>query len=136
MSSKVEFASAAWIAAAQDILADLAATRGRDEDLFSVCEQFSGAPESVAVGGLAAWFFRIRGKSVEVRAGVLHEADVVVQADYTATLPTARLVYTPEYLAERQRKRESGEAPAPTGDWSRAPTYLVELHNRLAVITA
>jgi hypothetical protein len=136
MVGKVEFASAEWISAAQEILADLAASRGRDEDHFSVCEQFTDAPESVAAGGLAAWSFQIRGKTVEVRAGVLESAEVMIRGDYATTLPIARLVYTPEYLAERQRKREAGELPKPAGDWTRAPTYLTELHNRLAVITA
>ena len=136
MISKVEFASAEWISAARAILEDLAASQGRDEDQFSVCEQFSGAPDHISASGAAAWYFRIRGRTVEVNSGALEDADVMIRGDYEATLPTARLVYTPEYLAERQRKRESGELPRPPGDWSRAPKYLVELHNRLAVITA
>lgn len=136
MAQKVEFASAEWISAAAEILTDLAASRGRDEDFFSVCEQFTDAPERVSQGGIAAWHFRIRGKRADVKAGVLDNADVMIRGDYASTLPIARLVYTPEYLAERQRKRDAGELPSPTGDWSRAPNYLTELHNRLAVITA
>lgn len=136
MPDKVEFASEAWIEAAKEILADLAATRGAEGDRFSVCECFTSAPAEIASDGLAAWHFRIDGQTATAGAGAIKDADVVIEADYQATLPTARLVYTPEYLAERARRRASGEAPAPSGDWSRAPSYLVELHNRLAVITA
>ena len=59
-----------------------------------------------------------------------------VRADYAATLPVARQVYTPEFLAKRAADRAAGKAPPANPAMSKAPRYLVELHNRLAAITA
>ena len=46
----------------------------------------------------------------------------------------ARRVYTPEIHAERIRNPEPRGAS--TCDRSKAPGYLVALHNRMAVVTA
>lgn len=135
-ASKLEFAGPEWIAAAREILQDLARRHGRPDDRFSLCERFTGAPRGIAASGTAAWYFRIDGASAEVGPGEIADADATVTGDYAETLPIARLVYTPEILAERKAKRERGELKAQQGDWSRAPRYLSELHNRLAVITA
>lgn len=135
-AAKLTFAGPEWIAAADAILQDLAATHGQPSDRFSLCERFTDAPREIAPSGLAAWWFRLDGTTVKVGPGELDDADASVTADYTATLPIARLVYTPEVIAERRAKRDRGELPSQQGDWSRAPRYLTELHNRLAVITA
>jgi hypothetical protein len=133
---KLAFASAPWIDAAREILEDLVATHGEPGRAFSCCECFSDAPADVAPAGIAAWHFRIDGRSVEVGAGEIADADMNVRAGYAATLPVARLVYTPEFLAQRAADRAAGKAPPANPAMSRAPRYLVELHNRLAALTA
>jgi hypothetical protein len=127
------FVSPTWIEAARSILETLVAEHGEPGWRFSICERFTDAPPDVASGGLAAWWFRIDGRTVQVGAGAIEGAEVTITADYDATLPSARLVYTPEILAHR---RAAGPRPGVDGDMSKAPPYLVELHNRLAVLTA
>jgi len=133
---KLTFASAPWIAEARRVLEDLVSNHGEDGRRFSLCERFSDAPRDIAPSGVAAWYFRIDGKSVTVSAGEIPDADVEISADYQATLPVARLVYTPEILAARRATAEQAPPPGRKGDMSKAPPYLVELHNRLALVTA
>lgn len=135
-SNKLAFASGDWIDAARTILEELVRDRGEPGRRFSVCERFTNAPPDFATSGIAAWHFRIDGKSVTVGPGEIADADVTITADYEATLPAARLVYTPAILAQRAASRAQGGAPGVEGDMSKAPPYLVELHNRLAVLTA
>jgi hypothetical protein len=136
--TKVEFASAPWLDQARAVLEDLVADHGEDGRAFSVCETFTDAPGSVAESGTAAWNFYIDGKTVRVGRGTVDDADVKIQADYATALPAARLVYTPEVLAERAKQPPDESAPTPNveGDMTNMPAYLIELHNRLAVITA
>jgi hypothetical protein len=133
---KLLFVSVAWVEAARCILEPLVLEFGELDARFSVCERFTNAPADVAASGTASWHFRIDGKSVTVSLGELADADVRITADYAAALPTARLVYTPEILARRAADRKSGRGGGVEGDMSRAPAYLVELHNRLAIVTA
>ncbi|MSR12086.1 MAG: hypothetical protein EXR84_09845 [Gammaproteobacteria bacterium] len=132
---KLAFASAAWVDEARRVLEDLVSTRGEAGRKFSVCERFTTAPTDVAPSGTAAWHFRIDGKSVTVGAGEIGDADVQITADYRATLPAARLVYTREILAARATQRAAAPPPGIKGDMTKAPPYLVELHNRLALVT-
>jgi hypothetical protein len=133
--TKLAFAGAAWIDAARDILRELAAEHGVPGARFCLSERFTDAPADVAPDGAAAWHFRIEGCSVSVAAGDCTDADVRITADYQKALPTARLVYTPEILA-RRAANPAAPRPGVDGDMSKAPAYLTELHNRLAVITA
>ena len=135
-ADKVDFASAAWIVAARSVLEDLVRTHGEPGKRFSVCEVFTDAPAHVAPAGVAAWHFRIDGGRVEVGAGAADGVDVTIRADYASTLPSARLVYTPEVLEARAKAPPPENPPSIEGDMSKAPPYLIELHNRLAVITA
>ncbi|MEM7017974.1 MAG: hypothetical protein AAF512_11640 [Pseudomonadota bacterium] len=134
--TKVDFASAAWVDEARKELENLVSNHGEDGKNFSVCEIFTDAPKHVAESGTAAWYFYITGKTVKVGAGEINDADVTIRADYTETLPTARLVYTPEILAERAAQPPDENSSNVEGDMSQAPPYLVELHNQLAVMTA
>lgn len=136
MSDKLEFASAVWIAAAEFILGELVALHGEPGTTFSICEAFTDAPETVAPNGVAAWHFYIDGNSVAVGTGEVSDTDVQIRADYQTTLPFARLVYTAEILAQRASEPPQAQSGSLEGDMSKAPPYLVELHNRLAVITA
>ena len=137
-TAKVEFASAAWVDAARAVLEDLVATHGDENLKCSVCEVFSNAPAHVAPSGTAAWHFYLDGKSVTVGVGERDDVDLRLGGDYEAALPGARTVYTPEYLAEREKQEPDPDAPAPDiqGDMSILPPWIVELHNRLAPITA
>lgn len=133
---KVHFASAAWVDVARTVLEDLVAEHCDDDTRLSVCEVFTDAPAAAATSGTAAWYFYIVGKNVEVGCGEVDDSDVKIRADYATALPGARAVYTPEYLAEMQSRPPPEPPPEITGDTSSFPPWLVELHNRLAVITA
>ena len=129
-SGKVVFATGPWVDAARVILESLVAEHGEPGRSFSLCERFNEVPPEIAPQEVAAWHFRINGKSARVGFGEIEDADVTITVDYAAVLPGARRVYTPEQLGERP--------PVGTmrGDLSKAPAYLLELHNRLALITA
>ncbi|MCH7816648.1 MAG: hypothetical protein IIC60_08785 [Proteobacteria bacterium] len=132
-SEKVAFGSSEWLARARQILEELVAEHGEAGTSFSVCEVFTDAPSGL-IGpedNVAAWHFSIVDNSVTVGEGESENADLQVKIDYHEVLPRARLVYTPEILEEMQRN-----PPDPGFDRSKIPSYLVELHNRLAVITA
>lgn len=134
---KLDFAGAEWVDAARGILEDIVAQHGEAGKAYSVSEAFTDAPSHVAPSGLAAWHFHIDGKSVRVGVGEDKNADIRIRADYQSSLPGARLVYTPEIIAERQNQPPPDEsAGSVEGDMSALPPYLVELHNRLAVLTA
>ena len=131
-TAKVTFASLAWVDLARAVLEELVAEHGEPGVSFSACEIFTDAPPGMAGADdtTVAWHFRIDGKTVTVGAGAIDGAVMNIRADYTGTLPVARLVYAPEVLPERERNppRLQGEASGR----SQAPPYLVELHNRLA----
>ena len=134
--SRVAFASSDWVREARRVLEDLVTQHGEPGKTFSVCEVFTDAPQSVAPGGIAAWHFSIDGQSVSVGEGEIPGTDVTIRADYETALPGARLVYTAETLAEIA-KQPPPEKPAQIdGDMSKAPAYLVHLHNRMAEMTA
>ncbi|MEM7365142.1 MAG: hypothetical protein AAF525_14050 [Pseudomonadota bacterium] len=136
MSDRVHFASHEWVKAATTVLEELVAEHGEAGHTFSVCEIFTDAPSSIASDGTAAWYFFIDGQSVTVSEGEAEGTDVTIRADYQSALPGARLVYTPESLAELA-KQPPPEKPAQVdGDMSKAPPYLIHLHNRMAEVTA
>jgi hypothetical protein len=135
MREELIFASVAWVDAARDILEELASQHGEPGRKYSCCERFTDAPAELSATGIVAWHFRIDGTAVTVQRGDVTDVDLLVTADYAATLPMARLIYTPEILAQQQ---EEGPPPHVTmeGDRSKSPPYLIELHNRLAAVTA
>lgn len=134
-TNKVHFASAAWVDLARTVLEELAAEHGEEGVRLSVCEIFTDAPAHVAESGTAAWHFAMDGKRVTVAQGEMAEADVVIRADYETSLPGARAVYTPEYLAKMPSMPPPKIPPEIKGDTSAFPRWLVELHNRMAVAT-
>lgn len=133
---KVEFASTAWIEIARGALEELVAAHGEPGARFSLCEVFTDAPLSIAATGTAAWHFYAEGTTVTVAAGEVDDADVKIRTDYQGVLPKARQYYTPEILAERASQPPEEGFDSVQGDMSLVPDYLVELHNRLCVITA
>ncbi len=137
--AKVPFVSPAWIDIAREVLEELVAEHGEEGQTLSVCEAFAEAREDIAdADGFASWHFYIDGKNVRVAAGRADDVDIQIQASWEPSLPGARLVYTPE-LREEWAKNPPQRAPDPhqkiEGDMSSLPSYLGELHNRLAVVT-
>ena len=136
---KLDFAGSAWVDKATKVLEALVNEHGQEETSFSVCEVFTDAPADVSPSGTAAWYFYIEGKSVRVGLGEEVGTDVRIQADYESSLPNVRLVYTPEVLEEMRENAEERSANTSSsveGDMSKAPPYLVELHNQMAPLTA
>ena len=136
---KLDFAGSAWVDKATKVLEALVNEHGQEERSFSVCEVFTDAPADVSASGTAAWYFYIEGKSVRVGLGEEVGTDVRIQADYESSLPNVRLVYTPEVLEEMRENAEERSANSSSsveGDMSKAPPYLVELHNQMAPLTA
>ena len=136
---KLDFAGSAWVDKATKVLEALVNEHGQEETSFSVCEVFTDAPADVSASGTAAWYFYIEGKSVRVGLGEEVGTDVRIQADYESSLPNVRLVYTPEVLEEMRENAEERSANTSSsveGDMSKAPPYLVELHNQMAPLTA
>ncbi len=136
---KIDFAGQAWVDKAGEVLQALVTQYGEDGTSFSVCEVFTDAPSHVSASGTAAWYFYIDGKSVEFGTGEESGTDVRIQADYMSSLPNVRLVYTPEILEEMRKnaaEQPENASSSVEGDMSKAPPYLVELHNQMAVMTA
>ena len=138
-ATKVPFASPAWVEIARGVLEDLVREHGQEGHSFSVCEVFTDAPVEIAdEDGFAAWNFYIDGKSVSVGCGRVFDTDVQLQATWELVLPRARLVYTPELLADRAKNPPEQPADpnaSQNGDMTKMPPYLLELHNRMAVVT-
>ena len=135
MSEKVDFASEAWVTIIRGVLQELVAEHADGDTRFSACEVFTDAPAHVAESGTAAWHFYVDGKNVAVGLGVVDDADVTIRADYQTALPGARTVYTPEYLAKQAKAPPPDKPPEVEGDMSAFPPWLVELHNRMALVT-
>lgn len=135
-TEKVDFASEAWVAEVSAVLAELVVRHADDDTKLSVCEVFTDAPATVATSGTAAWHFYIDGKNVRVGTGEVDDAEVTIRADYQTALPGARTVYTPEYLAQMESMPPPEKPPEIKGDTSAFPPWLIELHNRMALVTA
>ena len=136
VTEKFAFASPEWVDIARSVLEELVAEHGEPGKSYSVCEVFTNAPPGLAGADAttAAWHFRIVDKTVTVGEGEISDADMNVRIDYESVLPVARLVYTPEILARAERNPPQFEGES-TGDRSNMPSYIVKLHNRLAVVT-
>jgi hypothetical protein len=137
--AKVPFVSPAWVDIARQVLEELVSEHGVEGETCSACEAFAEAPAEIAgPDGFAAWYFYIDGKEVRVGTGRDDGCDIQIQATWEPTLPGARLVYTPELRAEWEKKPpQPPEDPnrKVEGDMSGLPSYIGELHNRLAVRT-
>jgi hypothetical protein len=143
---KVEFASDAWLQAAEAILRRAVAAAGPAiaGQKLTVCETFTDPPAHLCAGANeVVWSFTIDDGQSRVLKGAAVGADYSVRADYGATLPGARTILgtTPEAIEARSKaRRESVASGRANGslDHVSAPMRLVliELHNRLAEITA
>ncbi|MCH7816489.1 MAG: hypothetical protein IIC60_07970 [Proteobacteria bacterium] len=124
-TSKVILGSPEWLALARVVLEELVATHGKTGKSFSVSETFTDAT-------VAAWHFFIIDKTVSVAEGALDDADMTVSVSYERALKGAKIVY-PAFLGWLLMPimrviRLLRNQPNP-------PSYLMQLHNRLAVVT-
>jgi hypothetical protein len=121
------------------VLEDLVSQHGVEGGTCSACEAFFDAPAAISnADGVAAWHFYIDGKSVRAAVGRDPDCDIQIQATWELSLPGARLVYTPELRAEWEKNPpQLPDDPnrKVEGNMASLPSYLGELHNRLAVLT-
>jgi len=133
-TDKVILGSPEWLTLAREILEDLVATHGKTGKSFSVSETFIDAPTGL-IGPeptVAAWHFTIIDKTVSVGEGAIEDADMNVKVSYERALKGAKVVYPaivgwlvmPIVRVLRLFRRK----PSP-------PAYIMQLHNRLAVLT-
>ena len=129
-----------WIACAGRILKELVAEFGETGQSFSGCEILVGGPKEIAdADGCACWSITVDGKNLRFHPGRADDTELVLQATWELELTGARTVYTPEYLAEQERSptpRPEDPNLALQGDLSKLPAWMLEFHNRMAVVTA
>ena len=139
IETKHPFVSPGWVGLAATGLTELIAKHGEEGVKYSVCEAFVDAPSAFADSeGFAAWHFFVDGKNVRVSSGRVDDTDIYIQATWETSLPGAKLVYTPELIAERTKnppKAPDDPNLMIRGDMSSLPSYLGELHNVMAVAT-
>ena len=137
-STRYEFCSHDWIAVARQFIEQQA--EGADLTGISVTfnEVFTDPPAHLDPEGLGkiGWYLRIADNRIEVRPGVLAEADVRATVDYQTVLPAARRLSTDPPLDEETQKaltasiQREGDASVLSG-----LKWLSGLHDVLAVRT-
>jgi hypothetical protein len=140
-ADKVEFASPAWIAAAEEVLHKFLDGIDLGGRSFAISEEFTDPPAHLLRDGVTtvAWHFRVSDAGIEVGEGALDDADLCTRVDYQAVLPVARLVYgtSEEEIAEAMKLRDAArETGDRVGDESVLPPELMQrlfaVHNELA----
>ena len=137
-STRCDFCSHDWIAVARGFIEQQA--EGADLTGISVTfnEVFTDPPAHLDPEGLGkiGWYLRIADNRIEVRPGVLAEADVRATVDYQTVLPAARRLSTDPPLDEETQKalaasiQREGDASVLSG-----LKWLSGLHDVLAVRT-
>ena len=137
-STRHEFCSHDWIAVAREFIEQQA--EGADLTGISVTfnEVFTDPPAHLDPKGLGkiGWYLRIADTRIEVRPGVLAEADVRATVDYQTVLPAARRLSTDPPLDEETQKalaasiQREGDASVLSG-----LKWLSGLHDVLAIRT-
>ncbi|MEZ6023600.1 MAG: hypothetical protein R3C16_09390 [Hyphomonadaceae bacterium] len=137
MAEKVEFASAAWLAAVEQKFRAFAAAN--PDARFSICEVFTDAPKHLAADGVIAWHCRAADGKLEFALGEADDVDMKNIADYQAILPFARMRVDaetrPTYEKMAAEVAASGKLKR-VGDPAKIPPGVHGLHNDLADITA
>lgn len=136
-TTKLEFCSPAWIAAAREYLL----AQSADADLGGVDvafnEVFTDPPAHLDPDGTGriGWYLRVADGAVEVGAGVLPGADLRLTVDYETVLPAARRLST-DALDEAEQTvlanaiHRDGDPAVMTG-----VPWMVGLHDAMAVLT-
>lgn len=140
MTKKIEFASQEWMDALKAAIIRYTAKAGPDVKL-SICEVFTGVPKHLDRNGngVISWYCRIANGKVQFEYGEINDADIKSTCDYNFILPFARMVITPETMAEYERSAAEGEKTGKlkrSGDRAKVPPAFYGMHNDLAVITA
>jgi len=137
MTTKVEFAGPAWMAAIESKLGAFAAAN--PDARFGLCEVFTDSPAHLAADGVIAWHCRVADGKVDFHMGDADDVDIKNIADYQTILPFARLHLTSETRAEYEqmsaRALEAGKLKR-IGDVTKLPPAIHGLHNEMAEITA
>ncbi len=137
---KFEFASPAWLAVLQDLLAVYTQKAGDGFEL-SICEIYTGVPKHLDKHGtgVIAWHCLIRDGTVHFVETAIPEADVRSQSDYAFIVPIARKLYAPEampeVLADLARGAEQGRHISTSRNQAKVPPSFMDLHNDLALRT-
>lgn len=137
-TSKLQFCSPAWIAAARKYLLAQAA----DADLGGVevafNEVFTDPPAHLDPDGAGriGWYLRVASAKVDVGAGILPTADLRLTVDYETVLPAARRLSTDAPLDAAEQtvlakaiKRDGDPAVMAGVPW------MAGLHDAMAVLT-
>ena len=137
-STRYEFCSHDWIGVAREFIEQQA--EGADLTGISVTfnEVFTDPPAHLDPEGLGkiGWYLRIADNRIEVRPGVLAEADVRATVDYQAVLPAARRLSTDPPLDEQTQKALAASIQREGDDSAlRGLKWLSGLHDVLAVRT-
>ncbi len=137
-STRYDFCSHDWIAVARGFIEQQA--EGADLTGISVTfnEVFTDPPAHLDPEGLGkiGWYLRIADNRIDVRPGVLAEADVRATVDYQTVLPAARRLSTDPPLDEETQKalaasiQREGDASVLSG-----LKWLSGLHDVLAIRT-
>lgn len=141
MTDKVEFASAEWLVAAEEVLQKAVIGLDLGGKSYTVSEEFTDPPAHLLRDGSStiAWHFTVSDDGVDVGEGAVDDADMRTRVDYQAVLPVARLVYgtSEEAIAEAMRLRQAAQATGERiGDETALPPELLQrmfaVHNELA----
>lgn len=141
MTDKVEFASAEWLVAAEEVLQKAVIGVDLGGKTFTVCEEFTDPPAHLLRDGntTVAWHFTVSDDGLQVSEGAVENADMHTRVDYQAVLPVARLVYgtSEDAMAEALRLRQAAQATGErVGDETALPPELLQrlfaVHNELA----
>lgn len=134
---KYEFCSKEWLEEARRQLQEGMAGEDLTGIEFTVCEEFTNAPEHLLSGsrGKVGWTIRISGGEVELLDCSVPEADVSAVRDYNGILADARRVRGA--VADPELKKQLDELVA-TQTAKKFPEALLNAgwHDRMAVRTA
>jgi len=137
---KVVLGSPEWIAHADGVVRDILAEHGEEGQSLRICEVCVDAPPEIRNDDRnASWVITIDGKTGGVEPGRSEDAEYYLQATWELELAGARTVYTPEYIAEQEKNptpRHEDPNLEVRGDVEQLPEWMMEFHNRMAVVTA
>lgn len=149
MSEKFEFLSESWLDQATEIWASVINEAGNAiaGERLSICEVFLDPPAHLRQNGLdqVGWSLFVDDGQVSVLRAPVETADYMVRTDYQTTLPRARLILgaSAEEIETRAKLRREAVAAGKIEQKGSLDHInpalrlaLVELHNRLARITA
>ena len=137
-TTKLEFCSKEWIAAAREHLLAASAEAGLEGINVAFNEVFTDPPAHLDPDGAGriGWYLRVANGCLEVSAGILPRADLRLTVDYETVLPAARRLSTDAPLDDAAQAalgsaihREGDPEAVAKLDW------MAGLHDAMAVRT-